>query len=189
MSRTKLAKPSPALLIAIIALVAALGGSAVAEVATTSLNTKETKKVKKIAKKRAKKQDKRNFPVEGSQIEDGAVTEAKIAGGLPPKAWANVSTGGGVTAGKGLTSADVTVGPVPFIFCISGVTGATAHVTGAYGPSGPVNATVTDATQVAAAGTSFLGLGCTASTNYMVHTFDAGNSGPAPGPFNIVLFD
>ena len=69
----------------IATLVAALGGSAVADQATTSLSKGDKKQVKKIAKKQAKKQDKkqdaRNFPVDGSQIGDGAVTTAKISDG------------------------------------------------------------------------------------------------------------
>lgn len=78
MSVAKRSRPSPAILLAMIALVAAVGGSAVAGVATTSLSKVQ---VKKIAKQQAKKQVKRQFPVEESQIADGAVTGAKVADG------------------------------------------------------------------------------------------------------------
>ena len=101
MTRSKRARPSPAILISAIALVAALGGSAVADQATTSLSKGDKKQVKKIAKKQAKKQNKkqdaRNFPVDGSQIGDGAVTTAKISDGAVTTA--KISDGG-VTSAK-----------------------------------------------------------------------------------------
>ena len=81
MSRIKRARTSPAMLVAIVAMVAAFGGSAVAEVATISLNKKDKRQVKKIAKKQAKKQVGKQFPVDSSQIGDGAVTSAKIGDG------------------------------------------------------------------------------------------------------------
>ncbi len=84
MSRINLARPSPAVIVAVLALVAALGGTAVAgsgNDATTSVSKKKTKNIaKKQAKKQDSKQDKRNFPVDSSQIADGAVVAAKIAG-------------------------------------------------------------------------------------------------------------
>ena len=87
MRRIKQAKPSAALFVAVIALVAALGGGAVAGVAVTSLNKKDKKQVTKIAKKQGKKQGKKQakkqigkqFPVESSQIADGAVGGPQIA--------------------------------------------------------------------------------------------------------------
>ena len=87
MRRINQAGPSPALLVAVIALVAALGGGAVAGVAVTSLSKKDKKQVTKIAKKQGKKQGKKQakkqirkqFPIESSQIADGAVGGAKIA--------------------------------------------------------------------------------------------------------------
>ena len=83
MRRIKQAKPSAALIVAVVALVAALGGGAVAGVAVTSLNKKDKKQVTKIAKKQGKKQAKKQigkqFPVESSQLADGAVTNPKLA--------------------------------------------------------------------------------------------------------------
>ena len=68
--------------IASLALVAAAVGTAVAgPAATTSLSNKDAKKVKKIAKKQAKKQVGKQFPIEGSQITDGAIDGAKLADG------------------------------------------------------------------------------------------------------------
>lgn len=79
-------RPSPALVIAVLALVAALTGTAVAEVATTArLDKKEKKQVRKIAKKIAKKQAAKavaaEFPIEASQLADGAVNAAKVQNG------------------------------------------------------------------------------------------------------------
>jgi hypothetical protein len=87
MRRIKQAQPSAALIVAVIALVAALGGGAVAGVAVTSLNKQDKKQVKKISKKQGKKQGKKQakkqigkqFPVESSQIADGAVGGPQIA--------------------------------------------------------------------------------------------------------------
>jgi hypothetical protein len=87
MRRIKQTKPSAALIVAVVALVAALGGGAVAGVAVTSLNKKDKKQVTKIAKKQGKKQAKKQakkqigkqFPVESSQIADGAVGGPQIA--------------------------------------------------------------------------------------------------------------
>ena len=78
MSGTRASRPSPAFIVAIVALVAALAGTAVAEVATTArLDKKEKKKVRKIARKMV---DAR-FPIEGSEIADSAITNAKVADG------------------------------------------------------------------------------------------------------------
>jgi hypothetical protein len=49
--------------------------------AVTSLSKPDKKQVKKIAKKQAKKQVGKQFPLEESQIGDGAVTAPKLAGG------------------------------------------------------------------------------------------------------------
>ncbi|MGI9556466.1 MAG: hypothetical protein ACR2N5_00845 [Solirubrobacterales bacterium] len=72
MTRFKLGRPSPVLIIAVIALFVGLGGSAVAEVATTSLSKSDKKQVKKIAKKQgkkqAKKQVKKTLPIDASEL-------------------------------------------------------------------------------------------------------------------------
>jgi hypothetical protein len=73
-------RPSPAFVVALVALVAAVAGTAIADpVASTSALSK--KKVKKIAKKEAAKAVNAQFPVQESQIADGAVSGAKIADG------------------------------------------------------------------------------------------------------------
>ncbi len=83
MSRIKGKRPSAALVVAIVALVAALGGGAVAGVTISKLNKKEKKQVTKIAKKEGKKQAEKQigkqFPIETSQIADGAVSGQQIA--------------------------------------------------------------------------------------------------------------
>ena len=196
MSRIKRARPSPAILIAVAALVAALGGSAVAEVATTSLSKGETKKVKKLAKKQAKKfdkkQDKKNFPVDSSQIGDGAVTEAKIAGGLPPKAWANVTPSGSVKAGKGISSGDITKSETETgIYCFDGIGGATAQATGAWGLDFTL-AMAFDAAALAEATETFASIGCPSSTTWAIVTasIDAGTLGDEEDShFTVAFFD
>ena len=87
MKSTMRRRPSPAIVIAVLALVAALAGTAIAgPPATTSIGKNQTKKIarqqaKKISKRQDEKQDNRNFPVDSSQIEDGAVTSEEVADG------------------------------------------------------------------------------------------------------------
>lgn len=188
-SRTKLGRPSPAILVAIVALVAALGGSAVAEVSTTSkLDKGEKKKVAKLAKKKAKKldkkQDKRNFPVESSQIADGAVTPSKISG--VPRAWANVLFDGTLRGAKGISTSDITKGGAGK-YCISGkFDGTTAQATAGYYIAGAVAARTVDPESVPGAPP----FGCPASSSWIVLIHPLASPGSfVDADFTIVLFD
>lgn len=62
MTRRKVRKPSPAVVIALVALFAALGGTAVGGIATSALTKKEFKQVKRIAKSKANQQIKKKAP-------------------------------------------------------------------------------------------------------------------------------
>lgn len=184
-------KPRPAMLVAVVALVAALGGSAVAEVATTSkLNKNDKKQIGKIAKKKAKsgdkKQDKRNFPVTGAQIADGAVTPSKITG--VPKAWANVSDLGVVKEGQGITSADIEKGSGSGRYCFNGVGGASAQATAGYWIAGESGARAIDAASVAEVG-GLEAFGCPEGSTWVVTTHSAASGGGADIPFNVVFFE
>jgi hypothetical protein len=80
-SRSRVSRPSPALVVAVVALVAALAGTAVAADPGASTSALSKKKVKKIAKKQAAKAIDAEFPIGESQISDGAVTSPKILDG------------------------------------------------------------------------------------------------------------
>lgn len=190
-------KPSPAVLVAVVALVAALGGSAVAEVATTSkLSKGEKKRVGKIAAKKAKKrdakQDERNFPIESSQIADGAVTEAKIANGLPPKAWANISRTGGVVAAEGLSATNVTKASMPGTggYCFEGIDATTAQATAGVNTAlDLVGASAINAASIASAFSTFEDIGCPLSTTWAVRTHKASDGSLTDSSFQIAFWD
>jgi hypothetical protein len=94
MKQSKIRTPSPAMIVALVALVAALGGGAyAASVAKNSVGAKQLKKNAVVTKK----------------IKNEAVTEDKLATAVRGQAvaWAEVAANGSITAGRGITSANL----------------------------------------------------------------------------------
>jgi hypothetical protein len=96
MKGTKMRLPSPAMVVAIIALSSALAGGAYAAGVQLGKGTVSTKALKKNA-------------VTTKKIKNGAVTEAKLAPAQrgAAVAWADVAANGSVTAGRGITTANI----------------------------------------------------------------------------------
>jgi hypothetical protein len=115
LSRLRPSRPSPAILVAVVALVAAVAGTAVADpVANTSAINK--KKVKKIANKAAAKAVDAQFPIQESQIADGAVSGAKIAdGGVGSADLGANSVGAAKVADNSLGANDLALDDAAFI--------------------------------------------------------------------------
>ncbi len=102
MSRFKIGRPSPALIIAMIALFVGLGGGAVAanhKIGTSDLKNNAVTK-KKIDKKAVSSGKLVKEAVKTNKLADEAVTNSKLG---HPIYWAYVNTAGSLVRGNGVT--------------------------------------------------------------------------------------
>jgi hypothetical protein len=118
MKRKGIHLPSPAMIVAIIALIVALGSGAYAAKIKLGKNTVTTKAIKNnavIEKKIA------NGAVTEKKIANEAVTEQKLAPAVrgAAVAWADVAANGTVTAGRGITSGNISASNG--FYCFHGV--------------------------------------------------------------------
>jgi hypothetical protein len=122
--RTRLKRPSPALVVALVALVAALTGTAWAALGKNSVGSKQLKKnsvtAAKIKNNAVTGSKIQNNAVTTSKIKENGVTTSKIQDGAVTGAKVNLSTLGKVPSASSADTASNLVGQQSFFIRLNG---------------------------------------------------------------------